>query len=197
MHGCVCVCARGVCAICVCTCVCETTLALASLTCELTPTYGLTDEVQSQKPKTRVYMKSGFHLRRVTMQSIRETEGPLSPDSGACVCRCMCVCVCRCSRGVEETMPKRIMVLYSRCYQKEKVELVNLVHVAEATLLECVFLKLRTHRHKNKRFLVFSFFPLRVLKSDSKAQWTISLKLHAERTRQNRNVFATDSVRPE
>ena len=39
-------------------------------------------------------MESGFHLPRVTMQTVRETEGPLGPDAGACVCLHTHVCVC-------------------------------------------------------------------------------------------------------
>lgn len=37
-------------------------------------------------------MKSGSHLPQVTEQTIRETEGPLCSDTGACVCLHMFVC---------------------------------------------------------------------------------------------------------
>lgn len=41
-------------------------------------------------------MKSGSHLLRITMQSIRKAEGPLCQDTGACTCLhivCLCECV--------------------------------------------------------------------------------------------------------
>lgn len=92
------------------------------------------------------------------MQSNRETEGPLSLDSGAsvCVCTCQCVSVCACmQRGVEETMPNKSTVLRMTYYPQMLKKCWNMQwkfpchsDTCKHTLRTPIFTHTQTHIHK-------------------------------------------------